>query len=178
MKVTLFISIILLLCSPVFSQDISGNWSGNIDMNNNPIPIVFHFVKDSSGEITGKWDSPKQNAMGLPFSAIDVTEDSLNVEIKLIHGFYHGKFINDDSVAGIWNQYNHQIALNFSRSKEDSSSAKSTSVYPNEKEISIYSASGSKLYGTLLSKNNRQKIAIIIAGSGPTDRNGNSTLAT
>jgi hypothetical protein len=177
MKAILFISILFLLCSPAFAQDISGDWKGNIDMNNNPVPIIFHFTKDSSGKITGKWDSPKQNAVGLPFSAINITEDSLNLEIKMIHGFYQGKFINDDSVAGIWSQYNHHISLNFSRSKENPSSAESISVYPNEKEISIYSASGSKLYGTLLSKNNQQKIAIIVAGSGPTDRNGNSTLA-
>ncbi len=31
--------------------------------------------------------------------------------------------------------------------------------------------------GTLLSKNNQQPLAIIIAGSGPTDRNGNSTIS-
>lgn len=177
MKATLFISIIFFLCSPVFAQDISGDWGGNIDMNNNPIPIVFHFTKDSSGKITGKWDSPKQHAMGLPFSAINVTADSLNVEIKMINGFYRGKMINDDSIAGIWNQYNHHIPLNFSRSKDKASSVKSTPVYPNEKEIAITSAAGTKLYGTLLSKNNQQKIAIIVAGSGPTDRNGNSTLA-
>ena len=32
------------------------------------------------------------------------------------------------------------------------------------------------LYGTLLSKNNGQKLAIIIAGSDPTDRDGNNPL--
>ena len=49
-------------------------------------------------------------------------------------------------------------------------------MYPNEKEISITSSIGNKIYGTLLSKNNHQKLVIIIAGSGPTDRNGNNPL--
>ena len=52
-----------------------------------------------------------------------------------------------------------------------------TPVHPGEKEIEITSAVGSKLYGTLLSKNNQQPLAIIVAGSGPTDRNGNSTIS-
>lgn len=177
MRSSLFISILTFLSFPIFAQDISGDWNGNIDVNGMQVPIVFHFTKDASGNISGKWDSPKQHAMGLPFSAIHITEDSVNLEIKMINGFYQGKFVNKDSISGIWNQNEHELPLNFSRSKETSSSANSTSVYPNEKEIAITSAAGSKLYGTLLSKNNQQKIAIIVAGSGPTDRDGNSTLA-
>lgn len=165
------------MCLPVFSQNISGHWQGNIDVNGTQIPIVFHFNKDSSGEIVGKWDSPKQNAMGLPFSAIKVNEDSVNLEIKLINGFYRGKFVNIDSITGIWDQNGHGTPLNFSKTEEIPEQVKIAAVYPNEKEIQITSASGSELFGTLLSKNNRQKLAIIIAGSGPTDRNGNSTLA-
>jgi esterase/lipase len=44
----------------------------------------------------------------------------------------------------------------------------------SEKNISIYSKN-IFIKGSLVSKNNQQKIVIILAGSGPTDRNGNST---
>ena len=171
----------LFICmsASVFSQNISGEWKGNIDINGNQLPIIFHFQKDDSGKIDGKWDSPKQNAIGLPFSAINLKDDSIYLVIKMIAGSYDGKFINADSIAGIWEQNGNKIPLNFSRLSQtaEAEMRKPVSVYPGEKEISITSPGGSKLYGTLLSKNNQQKIAIIVAGSGPTDRNGNSTMA-
>lgn len=169
--------IFICMSSLVFSQNISGDWKGNIDVNGNQLPIIFHFSKDDSGKIDGKWDSPKQNVIGLPFSTIDVKDDSIHLTIKMIAGSYDGAFINADSIAGIWEQNGNKIPLNFSRFSQISEPEKPIAVYPGEKEISIASAGGSKLYGTLLSKSNKQKIAIIVAGSGPTDRNGNSTMA-
>ena len=176
MKAPLFISILIFMVSSLFAQNLPGNWKGNIEINGAQLPIVFHFTKDDSGNISGKWDSPKQNANGLPFSGINVSGDSIDLEIKMIAGSYRGTFVNNDSISGIWNQNGQGIPLNFSRLSENEKSQITSSAYPNAKEISISSAGGSKLYGTLLSKNNQQKIAIIIAGSGPTDRNGNSTM--
>lgn len=177
MKAILFILISMCIAPSLFAQRILGNWKGNIDINGAELPIVFHFTKDDSGNIAGKWDSPKQNANGLPFSAIHVTGDSIDLEIKMIAGSYRGTFVNNDSISGIWNQNGHEMPLNFSRTTENDEPQGTVSVYPNEKEISITSAAGSKLYGTLLSKNKDQKIAIIVAGSGPTDRNGNSAIS-
>jgi hypothetical protein len=176
MKYLAIIFIFISLSSSIFSQKITGDWKGNIDVNGNPIPIVFHFHKDDSGKILGNWDSPKQNAIGLPFSGIDVNNDSIHLEINMIAGSYNGAFINADSIEGIWEQRGTKIQLNFSRLSQIAEPEKPVSAYPGEKEISITSAAGSKLYGTLLSKNNHQKLAIIIAGSGPTDRDGNSAM--
>lgn len=177
MRTALFVSILIFFSLPILSQDLSGEWNGNIDVNGTQIPIVFHFSKNAAGNISGKWDSPKQNARRLPFSSIKVNADSVHMGITMIKGSYRGKFVNADSLSGIWNQNGHELPLNFGRTKENSEPIKATSVYPNEKEIVITSAAETELYGTLLSKNNQQKIAIIIAGSGPTDRNGNSSLA-
>ncbi len=159
-----------------FSQDLHGNWKGNIEMNGIVIPIVFHFYNDSTGSITGKWDSPKQNVTGLPFSEINQDKDSVRLDIKIIQGFYDGKFIGNDSIAGMWHQGGGQFALNLSRSAENISADSTMRLAPGEKEIVITSAGGTELYGTLLSKKNNQKLGIIIAGSGPTDREGNNIL--
>lgn len=177
MKTILSILIVIFMSSSLVAQDISGDWKGNIEMNGMQIPIIFHFTKDNAGNLTGKWDSPKQKAMGLPFSAIDIKEDSIKLDIQMINGFYNGKLVNKDSISGMWHQGGIELPLNFSRSKGDIQEEKITTVvYPGEKEISITSGLGTPLYGTLLSKNNQQTIAIIVAGSGPTDRNGNSTM--
>lgn len=177
MKQFLFVFIYIFWCSSfLFSQNVAGNWKGNIDVNGNQIPIIFHFDKDNSGKIEGKWDSPKQNVMGLPFSNIEVKGDSVLLEIKMINGSYNGKFKNNDSIEGTWEQNGLEAPLDFFRTTENLLTEKPETAYPGEKEISITSAEESKLYGTLLSKNNHQKIAIILAGSGPTDRDGNSAM--
>jgi pimeloyl-ACP methyl ester carboxylesterase len=172
------IFLIFLFAFPcLFSQKIIGNWKGDINVNGAKLPIVFHFHKNNEGKAEGNWDSPKQNANGLPFSSIDSDDDSIHLGIKMISGSYEGKFTGNDSITGTWTQLNNHFLLNFSRSNGDAQTEKEiVSVHPGEKEIAITSAAGTKLYGTLLSKNNQQKLAIIIAGSGPTDRNGNSTV--
>ena len=183
MRNLLFILLLVFSSSFSFSQKIVGNWKGNIEVNGNKLPILFHFHNNDSGNITGTWDSPMQNVKDLPFSKIHVINDSVHLDIQMIAGSYHGKFVNNGSITGLWHQGNAQIPLNFSRT--EFKSAESTQAirqnedqkpYPNEKEISIFSSLGARIYGTLLSKNNDQKLAIIIAGSGPTDRNGNNPI--
>ena len=176
MRELFFATLYLFIYSMSFSQNIAGSWKGNIDANGNIIPIVFHLFKDTSGQINGKWDSPKQKAMGLPFSKISVEKDSVFLEIKMIGGSYTGKFVGKDSIAGMWHQGGGEIVLNLSRSYETESVGEKTIFLPDEKEITVTSSGACKLYGTLLSKSNKQKLAIIIAGSGPTDRDGNNTL--
>jgi len=176
-KASLLVVIAIFIYPSLFAQKIIGNWKGNIDVNGTEIPIVFHFNKNSDGKIDGKWDSPKQNAIGLPYSSVDANDDSAHIGIKMIDGFYEGKFIGNDSISGTWTQRGNQLPLNFSRTNGDDETQMNALVHPGEKEIEITSAVGSKLYGTLLSKNNQQPLAIIVAGSGPTDRNGNSTIS-
>jgi pimeloyl-ACP methyl ester carboxylesterase len=94
----------------------------------------------------------------------------------MISGSYNGRFAGDDSITGMWNQGGAKIPLNFSRSSENVTLKKKSFLLPNEREIAIGSLHGVTLYGTLMAKNNKQDLAIIIAGSGPTDRDGNNPL--
>jgi pimeloyl-ACP methyl ester carboxylesterase len=176
-KLILIGSFLILLLPNLKAQKILGNWKGNIEVNGMQLPIVFHFNKNSAGAISGNWDSPKQNANGLRYSSVGATDDSLHVEIKMINGSYEGKFVGEDSITGVWTQQGHTLPLNFARTNVNEQTQNEPAPLPGEKELEITSAAGSKLYGTLLSKNNQQPVAIIIAGSGPTDRNGNSTVS-
>ena len=88
----LYFIILFILCNSFsHSQNIEGNWRGYIDVNSNKIPLIFHFYKDSSGNINGKWDSPAQNAYNLPCSDITVNGDSIKIGLKIISGYYNGK---------------------------------------------------------------------------------------
>ena len=174
-KATWLILIIFFICPTLFAQKIIGNWAGHIDVNGTELPIVFHFNKNTEGKTEGKWDSPKQNAHGLPFSSISADNDSVHLGVSIVSGSYEGKFVGKDSIEGTWKQNEQEITLNFSRTNGDEETK--IKPYPGEKEITISSAAGTNLSGTLLSKNNQQKLAIIVAGSGPTDRDGNSTIS-
>lgn len=177
MKHFSFLLLLGFISSITYAQNIAGDWKGYINIQGNSLPIVFHFYKDPAGRIDGTWDSPKQNANGLAFSSIITMGDSIIADIKMIAGAYRGKFINNDSISGIWEQRGVSFPLHFSRYSEGNRSDRENDLYPGEKEIEITGASGSKIYGTLLSKNTTQKLAIIIAGSGPTDRDGNSGVS-
>jgi pimeloyl-ACP methyl ester carboxylesterase len=178
MKKIFFIVLGGIFSTQLFAQKIVGSWEGNINVNGAKLPIVFHFQKNSDNKIEGKWDSPRQKANGLPFSEINSDEDSIHVEMKRFSSSYEGRFSGSDSITGTWTQLGNHFPLNFSRSNSDAQTKmENLPRHPGEKEISIMSAAGTPLSGTLLSKNKQQKLAIIIAGSGPTDRNGNSTLS-
>lgn len=152
-----------------------GSWRGYINTGKAEIPIVFHFFKDSLQQLHTLWDSPSQNVNGLPCSSLSSKGDSVEIGLKVIAGYYAGKFITPDSIAGRWHQNKHSIALNLKKFLDTSKLIIST-AYPNEKEISITYSGADKIYGILLSKNNHQRLAIIVAGSGPTDRDGNNPL--
>lgn len=172
---------VYLLCNSIvcfaqnYYENIYGTWNGNISVNNNKIPIVFHLSKDSLGNSIGKWDSPSQNANNLPINKVTVYGDGIDLDLKIIKGSYFGKFISKDSITGIWKQGNASLPLLIIKTS-DTILPTIKILYPNEKEISIISTDGNKIFGTFLSKNNHQKLAIIIAGSGPTDRDGNNPL--
>ncbi len=175
----------VLITSSSFSQKIIGTWNGSIDINGNNIPIVFHFYKDSSGKIDGKWDSPKQNAMNLPFSSINFNDDSIHLEIKMISGFYEGKFSGIDSMAGTWHQGGGELPLSFHKDvKETYVPAKrpQTPQPPFNYEahdVTYYNADKSIEFGATFTepasskKNEKFPVVLLITGSGKQDRDEN-----
>ena len=168
-----------------FSQNITGTWKGNIDINGNEIPIVFHFYKDSALQLNGKWDSPSQNAMNLPCSDIAVNGDSVMIGLKVISGFYNGKFVTPDSIAGMWHQGNGQLALNISRSNNEASfeppkrpqTPKPPFNYFTE-DVEYSNVDNSMKYGATFTRpdsviNKKYPAVLLITGSGKQDRDEN-----
>ncbi|KAA9041665.1 alpha/beta hydrolase [Ginsengibacter hankyongi] len=184
MRKLFFVNILVLVSSFSFSQNIIGNWSGNISVNGNQIPIVFHFYNDSLGKVHGKWDSPSQNAKNLPCSEIDAIDDSITIGLKIISGFYKGKFITKDSIAGLWHQGNGQLALNISKTNGSTFEPPKRPQTPKPpfnylSEDVVYSnADNSMKYGATFTKpkgplNKKYPTVLLITGSGKQDRDEN-----
>lgn len=179
----LFFSIFILICPQVFSQNIIGDWHGDIEVNSKKIPIVFHFYKDSTSRLEGKWDSPSQNAKSLPCSDININGDSIVIGLKVISGYYAGKFIGTDSIAGTWHQGAGQLALNVAKTKDSTlfeppkrpQTPKPPFNYYSE-DISYNNADSTMQYGATFTKPKSGKIqkkypaVLLITGSGKQDR--------
>lgn len=152
------------------AQKAEGNWYGSIRLpSGDSLPIVFHFHQSGQDEVSGTWDSPKQNASGLSFSTIAVTQDSLVVTVQSILAKYRGRFIGEDSLAGVWHQGMQAFPLHFK--KKDS--VVNQAIPHFGKNISITMRDGKDIYGSISGDGKEAPIIVLVAGSGPTDRNGN-----
>jgi pimeloyl-ACP methyl ester carboxylesterase len=185
MKQFIFITFFLFSFSVVFSQNIVGNWQGSIEVNGQGIPIVFHFFNDSTGKLNGKWDSPSQNVMNLPCSDITVRADSVVIGLKVISGFYEGKFLNADSITGLWHQGQAQLPLNISRTGTETFKQPQRPQSPkppfnyDAKDVIYFNADKSMQYGATFTKpsepakNKKFPAVLLITGSGKQDRDEN-----
>ncbi len=161
----------LLLCSFSYGQNFSGDWEGMLSVGGNKLPLVFHLKNGDTDSLTGTWDSPMQGASGLSFTMLKTKGDSVFAEVKNIGASFTGKLVSPDSISGDWRQSGVSFPLGMKKGKEATQSPNK-----NEHEIDIPAFGKIKLSGSLISKNKTNPLVIIIAGSGPTDRNGNSPL--
>lgn len=119
MKSIYSVLIILLFSQISFSQQIAGNWEGNLEVQGIKIPIVFHISKDSSGKLTASFDSPKQNAYNLACSGVITKDDSVILLMPIIKGRYGGKKDADNKkMTGTWMQGSAALPLNLSKTSE------------------------------------------------------------
>ncbi len=184
MKQFLFIAILILACATVFSQNIAGKWQGNIEVNGQSIPIVFHFYKDSTGKLNGKWDSPSQKAMNLPCSDVTINGDSIMIGLKVISGFYEGKFLSQDSITGMWHQGQGQLVLNISKTGTETFKQPQRPQTPKPpfnytvEDVTYSNDDKSIQYGATFTRPNESAIkkfpaVLLITGSGKQDRDEN-----
>lgn len=154
-----------------FGQKITGAWKGEMEIPGTRLPLVFHLMK-SGDTLTGSFDSPAQSAFGLAFNSLKIKADSLIATVQNINATYLGKFVAEDSINGVWKQGMATFPLSFKWSKEVAPPEKNK----DEKEIEIAASNGLTISGTFLSAGIDAPVVIIIAGSGPTDRDGNNPL--
>jgi len=78
--------------------DVSGTWAGTLDAAGQELRLVFHIVRDSAGQLSGKMDSPDQGAYGLALSAVEGREDgSVRFEFSMAGGEFTGQLLRSHS---------------------------------------------------------------------------------
>ncbi|HHV86854.1 MAG TPA: alpha/beta hydrolase [Petrimonas sp.] len=174
MKKNLSVVLLLLTTVTVFSQEITGSWSGTLNIMGNKLPVVFHISKTDS-IYTTKMDSPAQNALGLPTSKTSFAENMLEVVATGLGLFYQGTLYGD-SIVGTFNQGGIPFPLVLKQSDEPvlnrPQEPKPPFPYKTEEVKFTNKKDKTELAGTLSIPDSAGTFpaVVLIAGSGPHDR--------
>jgi pimeloyl-ACP methyl ester carboxylesterase len=184
-KGVLFCLVVLFsgLSSRSEAASIDGDWQGALQLGSTSIRVVFHFTQTNDGTITGKLESPDQGAISFAFDTVTFDGTSVRAEVKPISGVFEGKLNEiDKKIAGTWSQGSQSVPLTVvpmaagavvSKPKRPQEPVK---PYPyDEEEVSYESVPATvRITGTLTKPRTKPpyKAVLLIAGSGPSDRNG------
>lgn len=113
------ITIILLFISLlIFPKDITGSWTGSIDLGTQKLRIVFHITKGEQN-YSAMMDSPDQNVKGIPVNKITFENASLLIEMPELAFTYKGTFNGEDDIEGDMKQGPMSLTLNLKRTSNE-----------------------------------------------------------
>ena len=166
-------------------HEVDGHWEGAISVMGQELIIKVDF--EVAGEVlSGTIDIPQQGAFGIPLANIKYEVPNIHFELPVPNAKADFDGIRDgDGISGDFLQSGVKGTFNLKRVTEKASlpqdaaaadGAKISSVGKAE-DIVLETPTG-KIFGTLQLPETSAKcpVVLIIAGSGPTDRDGNSPL--
>ena len=176
MKNITILLVILITFNYSQSQEIQGDWYGNLDLQIREIPLVFHIVKTDTAFVS-TIDSPNQKSFDIPVDKTIFQDSIISFQVNRLGvnytGVYHekkNKIIGKFSQRGIITPLELQrnpIKINRPQEPEK--------PYPyNSEEVTFYNKKDKiTLAGTLTTPKNKKDFptVILITGSGPQNRN-------
>ena len=166
------LSLLLFLPFVVSAQSLRGDWSGKLSLPMGKLRIVIHLTEEA-GHWSATLDSPDQGAYGLRADEMQVSGDSLRLELRSLRLNYTAVRTADDKLSGNFQQGGMSLPLDMERAKGKSDASKAPSTYVEE-ELSIpVSGSSVVLSGSLALPKTGQApypTLVLITGSGPQDR--------
>ena len=168
------IAVLLLLSPSLFTQEVSGSWQGALKVQGVELEIMFHIKKQDPGYIT-LMDSPTQGAFDIPTTKTTFQNNQIEIVIANLGAFYQGK-LNKDTIKGTFNQGGMPFPLVLTKSikKELLRPQEPKPPYPYHIEETTFlnTKENIKLAATLTlpKKTEKSPAVILIAGSGPNDR--------
>lgn len=146
----------------------TGVWSGNLEVRDTKLPIVFHLDKDKPTV-----DSPAQAVKGLPIQIVKADGDSLVINIPSIGASYKGKFENNN-ITGIFTQSGFDLPLVLTNGESIMKRPQTPQPpYPYSQEEVCFTNGEAILRGTLTLPegwSSETPVVIMITGSGLQNR--------
>lgn len=160
--------------------DLTGTWTGTLEMPGAELEMVFHIVAEADGLWSGSMDVPAQGATGIPITEVRLDEGIVTFDVSLIAGLFSGNVSLDAlQIEGTWKQSGMQIPLTLEKTLAEFAGPNRPQEpqppfpyqeievrYPNRK-------AGIELAGTLTLPEGHGPfpVVLLISGSGPQDRN-------
>jgi Dienelactone hydrolase and related enzymes len=177
MKKILFLVFIIITSSAVKAQfNPAGIWEGKLNIGV-PIRVVFHINKSDDNSYKATMDSPDQGVKGIPCSNVIVKNDSLIIESKALSGTYSGKFLNQNTLNGVFLQRGISFPLELKHVTEVSKLNRPQTPQPpfgyNIDSVEYDNADKTVHLGATLTYPKTKgpfPVAVLITGSGQQDR--------
>lgn len=163
----LLLLVLLLSPLPAFAQTLDGDWNGSLAIPGRAsLPMLFRFSHDAKG-LGARFMSPDQSGASFP---AEVKFEGHHLILTMPFGAVYDGIVAADgkSIAGTWTQ-NVPLPLNL----VPGTITALTLHQPEPGDLTIQTPTGA-LAGTILRKSAIG--AVIITGSGPANRDGNSAV--
>lgn len=174
----LLTTLLLLLATltTAYAQEFVGSWRGDLVMGPNRLPLVFH-IEQSGNHYTGTMDSPAQGAMGIPATQVQVSHNTLTLEVAPL-GLSYRATRQDNHLEGTFQQGDLQLPLQMEKFIPPTKAPQQTPSQPQpyrEEEVTFTNpqADSIALAGTLTLPPHGSHVpaVVLVTGSGPQDRN-------
>lgn len=158
--------------------DLSGVWSGNLELNSATLKIIFNISAKTDGSFTATLDVPDQGASKIPVNEVILTDGTLILKVEAIQGVYRGTLLTDvQIIEGKWEQSGFTFPLTLKKDPtalEIKRPQEPRKPYPYREEEVVFQnrKAGINLAGTLTLPKKGGPVAavVLISGSGPQDR--------
>ena len=171
------LGVLALAATQSFGQQISGPWTGQLDLGVQKLTIVLHFDKDASGKDVCTMDSPDQSAKGIPATLNFISADSVNIAVPSIGMTYVGK-LNEGELKGTFSQMGMDLPLDMKPGEvKHNRPQHPVEPYPYQtKEIAFQNEAANAWFaGTLVypegyKEGDKVPVLIMVTGSGAENR--------
>ena len=152
-------------------SDLSGRWAGSIKINEISLDIVVDFSAESE-DWKGTIDIPQQGATGLTLQNVKYADSSVYFELEAGPGLavFDGQ-LKSETISGVFTQATYEGSFSLQRSVKELVEAEPSWGEEVTLPIEIGQIAGSLIVPEYDTK---VPVVIIIPGSGPTDRDGNT----
>jgi pimeloyl-ACP methyl ester carboxylesterase len=173
----MMLGVLALAATQSFGQQISGPWTGQLDLGAQKLTIVLHFDKDASGKDVCTMDSPDQSAKGIPATLNFISADSVNIAVPSIGMTYAGK-LNEGELKGSFSQMGMNLPLDMNPGEvKHNRPQHPVEPYPYQtKEIAFQNEAANAWFaGTLVypegyKEGDKVPVLIMVTGSGAENR--------
>ncbi len=159
-----------------FSQDITGDWFGNLNVMGTQLGITFT-INQNESRYYGSMSVPQQQAYNIPLTKVNFQNNQLNLGFEPAGISYTGNWNEDQTFTGTFTQNGQRFPMTLAREKTTETKPlrpqEPKEPFPyNIEEVVFPNPNGNfNLAGTLtFPKTKSFPVVILISGSGPQNR--------